>query len=303
MLPGFTQQAFDILKQKSNLSGKKIICGLVVDEMALRHQTQWTGKNTEGLVNYGSGPSEIKEIATEAYVFILVCLSENWKIPVAYFFVKGLSAETRATLIMDCLRHSHAASIDVVSLTFDGCAANLATEALLGSKLNDIYNLKTRFRHPETNKEVAVFLDPCHMIKLVRNTFEAKSLIFNNDNKEIRWQLLKNLNKLQTDQGLNFANRLTLRHLNFRNEIMKVKLATQLLSRSVASALRLCEETLRPMNFKDSGPTRAFIIIINDLFDVFNSRARGKYGFKKPVCANNAEELFAFLEKAKDYIY
>ncbi|KAJ8720540.1 hypothetical protein PYW08_006005 [Mythimna loreyi] len=302
MLPGFTKQAFDILKQKSNLSRKKIICGLIVDEMALRHQTQWTGKNTEGLVNYGSGPSENKEIATEAFVFILVCLSENWKIPVAYFFVKGLSSETRATLIMDCLRHCHAAGVDVVSLTFDGCAANLSTAAVLGCKLSVIDNLKTTFKHPETNKEVALFLDPCHMIKLVRNTFEAKSVIFNNENKEIRWQLLKNLNKLQTNQGLNFANRLTQRHLNFRNEIMKVKLATQLLSRSVANALQVCEETLRSSNFKDSGPTKDFIILFNDLFDIFNSRARDKFGFKKPVSSGNAKEIFAFLEKAKKYI-
>lgn len=39
--PGFTQPAFDILMKKSSSSGKRLICTLVADEMALRHQTLW----------------------------------------------------------------------------------------------------------------------------------------------------------------------------------------------------------------------------------------------------------------------
>lgn len=51
----------------------------MVDEMAIRQQTIWSGRETVGLVDEGLG-NRI-EIATQAYVFMLVSNTENWKIP------------------------------------------------------------------------------------------------------------------------------------------------------------------------------------------------------------------------------
>lgn len=101
--PGFTHQAFDILEKKSALSGNRLLCTLVADEMALRHQTIWTGKKTDGLVDFGIDFSPSNDIATQVYVFILVGLNESWKLPVGYFFIKNLSADTRANLINTCI--------------------------------------------------------------------------------------------------------------------------------------------------------------------------------------------------------
>lgn len=300
--PGFTQPAFDILKKKSTLSGKRLLCTFVADEMALRHQTLWTGKKTDGLVDFGIDTEYSPEIATQVYVFILVGLNESWKMPVGYFFVKSLSKETRANLINICIGKCYDSGADVVAVTFDGCPSNLAAANLLGCDLSTPNNLKTTFLHPECGIEVAVILDPCHMIKLVRNTFEAKKVIFANNNKEIRWNLIVALNQLQSSQGLNFANRLSKRHINFRNEIMKVKLATQLLSRSISRALELCDQLIVSSKIKNTEPTAEFISIFNDLFDVFNSRSSGKYDFKKPISPSNATEILDFLEKAKNYI-
>lgn len=86
--PGFTQPAFEILMKKSSFSGKRLLCTLVADEMALRHQTLWTGKKTDGLVDFGIECSHNNEIATQVYVFILVGLDESWKMPVGYFLLK-----------------------------------------------------------------------------------------------------------------------------------------------------------------------------------------------------------------------
>lgn len=227
--PGFTHQAFDILEKKSALSGNRLLCTLVADEMALRHQTIWTGKKTDGLVDFGIDFSPSNDIATQVYVFILVGLNESWKLPVGYFFIKNLSADTRANLINTCISKCYDAGANVVAVTFDRCPTNLAAAELLGCDLKTPNNLKTTFLHPDCGIEVAVFLDPCHMIKLVRHTFEAKKVIFGNNNKEIRWSLIVTLNQFQTSQRLNFANKLSQKHISFRNEIMKVKLATQLL--------------------------------------------------------------------------
>lgn len=109
------------------------------------------------------------------------------------------------------------------------------------------------------------------MIKLVRNSFESKRKFFDGSGRKIRWQLLENLVKLQKNVGLNFANKITPRHIYFRNEVMKVKLATQLMS--VANALKLCDEILTPSLFVDTKGTVDFIDIFNNLFDVFNSKS------------------------------
>lgn len=58
---------------------------------------------------------------------------------------------------------------------------------------------------------------------------------------------------------------------------MKVKLATQLLSRSMSKALKFCRDNLKLPDFKDSGPTIKFIKYFNDAFDIF------EFKINKPV--------------------
>ncbi|KAG6439035.1 hypothetical protein O3G_MSEX000428, partial [Manduca sexta] len=300
--PGFNKQALNILEKKYKNNGKRILCTLIADEMALRHQTTWDGTKTAGVVDFGAGPVKSCEIATQAYVFTLVCMNESWKIPVAYFLVNGLSAETRANLLKISLSECYSVGVDIVAITFDGCAPNINAANLLGCDLKHPSRLKTTFKHPECDLEVAIMLDACHMIKLVRNSFEAKRLIFDESGKRIRWQLLINLVKFQKNVGLNFANKISVRHIHFRNEVMKVKLATQIMSMSVANALRLCNEVVTSSLFKDTEGTIDFLTIFNNLFDILNSKSSDLYGLKKPLSAKNAGEVLQYLEKARQYI-
>lgn len=53
-------------------------------------------------------------------------------------------------------------------------------------------------------------------------------------NRTISWQYIVELNKLQTKEGLNFANRLRTKHVQYKGQKMKVHFATQLFSKSVA---------------------------------------------------------------------
>lgn len=175
-------------------SGKRIICTLVADEMAIRQQTQLNGKRTVGWVDYGLGQSEVDEIATQVYAFVLVCNDQNWKIPLGYFFINGLQGTRKANLIKICLEKCNHVGV-VVALTFDGCSANFTAVSILGCELDDVDRMKTCFQHPSS--QVAVFLDPCHMIKLVRNTFEAKTIILDDEDQQIQWNLLKILQNVR----------------------------------------------------------------------------------------------------------
>ncbi|RVE41326.1 hypothetical protein evm_014021 [Chilo suppressalis] len=303
--PGFTNEAFEVLKKKSALSDKPLVCNLVFDEMAIRRQKLYHNQQKLGAVNFGAGPQEgdcDDHVATQALVFMLVALTENWKLPVGYFLIKGITAETKANLIRTCLQKCHDVGVSVLCVTFDGCTANLKAAEILGCNLTDPNNFLTNFPHPSTQEQVCIFLDPCHVIKLIRNTFGKKRLFFDEDGKKIRWQLLINLNKLQMNEGLTFANKLTPRHLHFRNQIMKVKLATQLLSMSVAKALLLCDQVLKSSQFLDSSATVNFLTIMNNFFDIMNSRKCHRYGFKRPIDENNKSEVFDYLDKVKKYI-
>lgn len=299
--PGFTNESFRALKLKRIKTGKELICSLVFDEISIRRQKIWNTKTNEGFVNLGFG--DIKdEIASQALVFMVVSLDQKWKIPVGYFFINSIKAEFKATLIRQCLSLCHEVGVKIVSMTFDGAPTNLSTAEILGCKLTDPDNLKSDFPHPVNQESVVIFLDPSHMIKLIRNTFESKKMFYDAQNEKIKWSLLVSLNKLQTNEQLHFANKLTNKHIHFRNQIMKVRLATQLLSRSVAKALLLCNELLTGKAFEDVSGTVKFISIINDLFDIMNSNKYGKYGFKQPLNSKNVSTISNFFELAKNYI-
>lgn len=296
--PGFTNESFKLLKSKSQSSDKTLICGLIADEMAIRPQNI---KGGLGNVDVGTGTtSGIK--ASQAYVFMLVCLNERWKIPLGYFLIHSLEGKHKKNLINICLAKCHDAGIKVVSLTFDGHPTNISAMELLGCRVKDPKNMKTTFKHPSSDHEVAVFLDPCHMIKLIRNHWEDKSQFLDEQKNVVDWNYLVLLNDLQDTEGLNIANKLTRRHLEFRNTIMKVKLAMQLLSRSVSISLKFCRETLKLDKFEKSAGTENFIMLLNDLFDVFNSRRLTQYGFCRPLSKDNKVNIFDLLEKAKKYI-
>lgn len=303
--PGFTEEAFNVLKKKSQVNEKPVLCSLVFDEMAIRSQKLFNKERKLGMVNFGAGPivgEDEDTTATQALVFMLVSINENWKLPVGYFLIAGINAERKANLINICLEKCHEAGVTVTNLTFDGCATNLKAAEILGCRLTDLHCIKTHFPHPLTSEKVCIFLDPCHTIKLIRNTFERKRLMFDGNNGQIRWQLLINLNKLQQNEGLHFANKLTTRHISFRNQIMKVKLATQLLSMSVAKAITLCDQILKSDKFKDSSATVNFITLMNNFFDVMNSRKFHFYGFKRPIDKKNKSDIFAFLDEVKSFI-
>lgn len=260
-------------------------------------------KKNSGYVDMGTGTSEnCQTLASEAYVLLVNGINYHFKLPLGYFLVHGLTAEQKVNLINLCLIKCHDAVIKVASLTFDGHSTNLTVMKLLGCKIDTKHKLKTTFDHPVDKYDVAVFLDPVHMFKLVRNHWESKKVILDSNNNKIDWNLLCELNKLQEDEGLHFANKITRRHIMFRNNIMKVKLASQVLSTSVATALKFCRENAKLITFKNSEPTEHFVRNMNNLFDVFNSRNMKQFDYKQPLYSRNKDFIFSVLNSMKTYI-
>lgn len=84
----------------------------------------------------------------------------------------------------------------------------------------------------------------------------------------INWNYIVQLVNLQDSGGLHLATKIRRRHVTYYKDKMKVRLAVQTLSASVADALMYCREN-NYTDFKNCGPTIDQQNIINYFFFFF----------------------------------
>lgn len=111
----------------------------------------------------------------------------------------------------------------------------------------------------------------------------------------ISWEYIKQLHLLQEKESLYIANKLRSVHVNFFKHKMKVRLVAQTFSKSVADALQF-SSTLQLPQCKGCEAIIYFIRLINDLFDIFNSRSIKQYNYKAPINSNN-KDMYAKLNE------
>ena len=305
--PGFTQDALTAMKAKvlaAKRDGQEVVCSLMLDEMSIRKHVEWDGKRHRGFVDLGTGINDDDSVpeATDALVFMAVSVNSSWKVPCGYFLVAGLTGEEKANLTKECIIKLHEVGVKVVSFTCDGPTSHQSMLKLLGARLLPD-SLQAYFPHPcDPEAKIYVFLDAGHMIKLVRNTMSDWKVLKDKDGKDIRWQYLIELEKLQESEGLRLANKLRSAHINWKPQKMKVNLAAQALSSSVADALEYCEGKLKLPQFQGCGPTVQFIRVFDRLFDVLNSRNPLARNFKAPIRKSNYPYIRSFLDETREYI-
>ena len=136
-------------------------------------------------------------------------------------------------------------------------------------------------------EHIFVVLDTSHLIKLARNTLGDLKLLFTEDGRRIQWNLICELEKLQSGQGLHLANKICKDHVQFSKKKMKVYLATQVLSDSVADALEFCDKDLKLQQFSDSDGTCEYLRIFNKAFDLLDSKVPFSKHTKMPLRKDN----------------
>ncbi|KAL1277059.1 hypothetical protein QQF64_023732 [Cirrhinus molitorella] len=302
--PGFTVASFTALKShvaEQKKVGKDTVCSLMLDEMYIHKQTEFGGDQIHGYVDIGGGEIE-NVVATQALVLMVVAINESWKIPIAYFLINSMTGSERASIIRESLVRLHTIGVRVVSLTCDGPSQNLAMIRELGANL-DIMDMRPYFLHPEDHtQKVHVLLDPCHMLKLLRNVFSTVEVLVREDGQQIRWRYIEELHKLQEKEGLRLGNKLKMAHIQWRNQKMKVNLAAQLFSRSVADALEYCEQELKYPQFSGCSATVHFLRTIDAAFDVLNSRNPLGKGHKAPIKPTTKHRAKGILEKTESLL-
>jgi hypothetical protein len=163
--------------------------------------------------------------------------------------------------------------------------------------------LQPYFSHPvDPKKKVYVLLDICHMLKLIRNTLGEKHILIDKDGEKICWDYIVALEKLQNKEGLRLGNKLKLAHIKWWQQKMKVNLASQVFSYSVANAIEYCNKELKLPQFQGSEATVKFIKLFDGLFDILNSRNPCAKGYKAPLLVANKSVWDPYLDNACNYI-
>lgn len=207
--PGITKESLDALKLKAAdmiSQGKPLLGCLMMDEMAIRQQVVWNNqtKKLEGVAHLHATQKTCKiddstaaqiPAAKEALVFMVTGIQSAWKVPIAYFLIKGLSATEKKDIVNTILESLHEAGVMIVALTFDGTCTNIATANALGCDIRgNAKPLRTSFTHPSTDQEVYILLDPVHMLKLVRNTLHTQKVLLTSNGKA-KWEYIEKLNR------------------------------------------------------------------------------------------------------------
>lgn len=301
--PGFTMESLKLLELKVRNSSDPVFCALIMDEMAIRQHLEYdrtTGKYY-GRVDMGSGiDNDSIAVAKECLVFLVVSINENWKLPIGYFLANSLNSAQKVELVRHALHVLSNTGVNIISLTFDGCSSNITAAKLLGCNFT-VDALNTSFASEYDDSKIVAIFDPAHMIKLVQ-AFGEKKIFLDYENNEINFEYVQRLCYLQEQEGCHLANKLRKNHILFFKQKMKVKLATQLLSQSVADALKFCKDTLKIHEFSNAGATISFIEMFNKVFDILNSRSINCIESKKALCKENIEEIKLFTNHFCTYI-
>uniref|UniRef100_A0A2S2PS39 THAP domain-containing protein 9 n=1 Tax=Schizaphis graminum TaxID=13262 RepID=A0A2S2PS39_SCHGA len=293
--PGFTKESFEAIANEAK--NRPIYCNLVIDEMCIRRYVEMDSqKKIYGYINMGAEYSYENDdipLAKNALVFLVVGINGYWKMPIAYFLIDGLNGGERANLLTKAIDLLYDTGIHLCSVTFDGASVNSKMCIELGANFN-VDNGKPYIINNHEQK-LYIYYDPAHMLKLIRNAWEFKSVIINSKGEKICWKYIKMLYGIEQQEGLRAGTKLTKRHIEFHNEKMNVRLAAQTLSDSVADALSY----LKNQNdlFGDVEPTVEFIRYINNAFDILNSRSNfSKNPYNKAISSDTIEQYTRFMQ-------
>lgn len=322
---GICAEAFKRLEHiaEETEGNNQLICSLIMDEVYIRKEILHCKETSTyvGYVTYGSSlnPSTEEDnesnetdsdeeeedelpCANQAIVFMLYGLETNFKLPIAYEFIKNINAYQRANLVATIIKKVTESGIRISNLTFDGLPANNTMSQLLGANLDINSNdFKPYFINPTDGNKIYIIKDPNHMQKLIRNTLAKNEVLFHEKNERIQWKHFENLEQLGRDKQF-LTHKLTKRHIQYKKSIMNVQISRQTLSEPVAKSMQYLQDNNFP-KFENCQPTICFIRMMDKLASICNSSDTNETDpYKRALCAENARIVKSFLSECSVYL-
>lgn len=303
--PGICQSSITMLTalvDELKAKHRKLLVTLSFDEMAIRKNVTWSvgQKKFIGFINYGKFVSDEQlPLASNCIVFMVNGINEPFNLPVAHYFINNLDTMEKMFLVLTVIKALTDIGVSVAMVSFDGLATNITTMESLGACF-ELRDMKPYIKNPIDGNKIFIMLDPPHMIKLMRNYIGSCKQMIDSKRRSIEWKFYEHLELLrETNQFV--THKLTKSHINYVERKMKVSLAVQLLSQSVANSMKYLKESGHT-NFEDCEGTIEFTLRLNNIFDIFNSRNGVDSGFKRPLCPQNKDNTFKYLDECKEYL-
>lgn len=307
--PGISEDALNVLKNLAETSetmktnGQELLCSLSLDEMAIRRNVQYSDaqKTFFGRISYGSRSSGDEfDVAKNAIVFMVSGINEKFEIPIAFHFIKELNANERVCLLKEVLAKLTSVNIQVVNVTFDGLSANITMCKHLGASFTK-KDFRPYFNYPDATEKIYIILDPSHMLKLVRNALATYKVLYDGNGNKIEWKYFETLEEFRSEKGYALAHKLTKNHIQWYRAPMRVYLAAETLSNSVADAMDFLKSKGKA-EFSGCAATTRFIRYFNNIFDASNSDRVTNAKFKSSITPNNQVQIFSYFQDAIEYI-
>ena len=261
---GFTEKSLYVIKQRAeSLPAAGKICPLLMDEISLKSHLFYdiSKDHLVGLEDFGDGKSS-GLVANSALVLMARGILHNWKQPIAYFLVnESCDAYRLKDIISEALLHLESMGLNVVSIISDQGSNFLSFIQSQNVTAEEPY-IQMR------GKNYFVIFDPPHLLKSVRNNLLKYNFEF--ENKESNWDDIKSFYNKEQKQAIRTAPKLTERHINPNGFMkMRVKLAAQIFSHSVAAGITLYA-SLGGLS-KSAIGSAEFLERVDKIFDTCNS--------------------------------
>lgn len=319
--PGLSESTLKRLKGfVDDLNGEPLLCTLIWDEMYLRQQIFWDENKSEyvGFTSYGTAkpanqnrkkkksvdPEEEGTkipVAKKALNFMLSGINKHFTFPLAYHLVDNLDSIELASLVEEFILKVSECGVKIVILTFDGDKKNLSACEILGANLDICKeNYRPYIINPYDQKKIYLMLDPSHMEKLMRNLLGNHKVLFDESDDRIEWQYFVDLYNL-SKEGYMLTHKLNRKHIEFKQNKMSVRLASETYSKSVGDSMDILRKNDHE-KFVNSSATIRFIYMMDKLFDIFNTRSnRNENIYKRALSEENKRIIFDFLENCIAY--
>ena len=288
--------------------------GIIHDEVSIRQELVFddTGKLI-GFVDLGSVQNAIDELevllssktsstlvpeeATHMFVFMVVGLFTEFKMPVCYFPTTTIKSFALFNVFWKCVEELESRDFNVLTSTCDGASPHrkfYKFHAPPGTPKGTLI-YKTQNPFAEAKRDLYFICDPVHLLKTTRNNWENsfwrnKTRKLQNNNMWITW--LQLIDAFENDinesnaSGLRVLHKLKADHLFLNPYLrMRVYLAAQVFSNRVAYAITQQDKP-------ETQETAKFVQHMNDFFDCLNAnRVCTRFEFKSVYRMSNDRRL------------
>ncbi|CAG4992503.1 unnamed protein product [Colias eurytheme] len=282
-------ELFAALKVKlTNMSDREKNCSIVVDAMTLKANLFYDLKNDKIIGFHEVDGVQSPSPAKHALVILVRGISINWHQPIGFALLSECKSDHAVSIWIDKL----ILKLFEIGLKVRTFISDLGSDLLNAAKQRGISVAKTYFSIE--NHKIYYIVDVPYLIKLVRNDMLNYNIQFS-DSRIAKFEHIVKFYELDHVKTFKQAYKLTNSHINPTTlERMKVRYATQLLSRTVACGI----STYIDFNVLDESAkdTVEFIQKMNDLFDALNSSTfRDHYPYKNAYSGEDCQRNF-FIE-------